>query len=109
MSVYETYFCWRKQSAQRPYLYNAARPALSFGIAVLAYLGGMFALSAALVAWLGDGTPTLGLFSKPYFGPLAMWIGACSWWAERREWQKFVANHATDVMLGPVEEFGGQK
>jgi hypothetical protein len=108
MSAREAFFSWREDSARRPYLYNAARPVFSFVTALLIYLGGMFALTSAIAACMDDPAPVSGLFVMPYWGPLAMWIGACSWWGERRQWQRYVVKKATDVMIGPVEEFGEQ-
>ena len=109
MSYFTANLNRRKASALRPYLYSATRPVFSFLTALLIYLGGVFALSLLLGAYFGDVTAAADLFSRPYWGLIAMWLGACSWWGERQNWQRFVANDVTEMMLGPLEETGEKK
>jgi|GEM_PF-4996955 len=109
MSVLETYAGWRETSAARPYLYNSTRPALSFVVAVFAYIGGAYSFNIVLSMIFGQPSASVDLFSRPYFGLLFAWLGACSWWGERRNWRRYVEERATEMMIGPVDELGEQK
>ena len=109
MSVLETYATWRVRAAARPYLYRAERPVFSFFISVFAYVGGFCILTAVLGEIVGQTSASAGVFSKPYWGVIFAWLGACSWWGERRNWRRYVASETTEMMLGPIAETGETK
>lgn len=109
MRAGDAYLTWRRDTAERPYLYNPNRPAFSFFSTLLMYVGGAYALACILGHYIDETLATIEIFSQPYFGFLAPWLGVCSWLGERRNWQKFVDGKCTDMMLGPVEEIGEKK